>query len=452
MAKHLHHADIETKQRRRAVVSSVLGTTIEWYDFFIYGTVGALVFPKLFFPGSDPYIGLMQTFLTFAIGFLARPLGGVFFGHFGDKIGRKTTLIVTIILMGLATTLMGIMPTYENIGIWAAVLITLLRFLQGFSVGGEWAGAVILALEWSRRPKRGLMAALPQMGVPFGLILSSGVVSITIGLTGDAFDTWGWRIPFLASFILLVIGVYMRISVMETPVFQEVLSTKRTARTPLIETFKSYPLSLLFGLLANLQVFATFYIFNTYFVSYGATVLQMPKNLFVNATLIGALFLGITIPLAGFLSDHFKRRSIILFGYFLTIIFAFPYFSLINTQVPLLIILAATISLILFGIFYGPIAAFNTESFPPALRYTGSSLIYQVAGATAGGFSPMIAVYLYKTFGSTYAISLYIALVGVLSLIGSAFLKSVSHLEVHQTADTPHGQPLVESSPSIEGQ
>ncbi|WP_273000915.1 MFS transporter, partial [Hydrogenibacillus schlegelii] len=295
------------------MASSIIGTTIEWYDFFVYGTVAALVFPKLFFPGSDPYVALMQTFLTFAIGFLARPLGGMFFGHFGDRIGRKTTLIVTIVLMGAATTLMGLMPTYEHIGLWAAVLITLLRFLQGFSVGGEWAGAVILALEWSERPTRGLMASLPQMGVPFGLILSSAVVSLTIALTGDAFDAWGWRIPFLLSFILLVLGVWMRLSVMETPIFQQVLNTRRTARAPLLETFRRHPASLFFGLLANLQVFATFYIFNTYFVSYGATILQMPKNLFVNATLVGAIVLMLTIPIAGFLSDRVPRRSVVLF-------------------------------------------------------------------------------------------------------------------------------------------
>ncbi|MBT9281720.1 MAG: MHS family MFS transporter [Hydrogenibacillus schlegelii] len=422
--------EVERRQRRRAVASSIIGTTIEWYDFFVYGTVAALVFPKLFFPGSDPYVALMQTFLTFAIGFLARPLGGMFFGHFGDRIGRKTTLIVTIVLMGAATTLMGLMPTYEHIGLWAAVLITLLRFLQGFSVGGEWAGAVILALEWSERPTRGLMASLPQMGVPFGLILSSAVVSLTIALTGDAFDAWGWRIPFLLSFILLVLGVWMRLSVMETPIFQQVLNTRRTARAPLLETFRRHPASLFFGLLANLQVFATFYIFNTYFVSYGATILQMPKNLFVNATLVGAIVLMLTIPIAGFLSDRVPRRSVVLFGYALTVVYAFPYFALVNTKSPGAIVLAAAIGLMLFGIFYGPMAAVNTESFPPALRYTGSSLIYQVAGATAGGFSPMIATYLLKTFGTTHAISAYIALVGVLSLIGTAVLKAVAEREM----------------------
>lgn len=243
--------------RRRAAISSVIGTTIEWYDFFIYGTVGALVFPTLFFPESDPYAGLMQTFLIFAIGFVTRPVGSFFFSHFGDRFGRKTTLIFTLLMMGIATTTMGLLPTYETIGIWAPLLLSILRFLQGLSAGGEWGGAVLLSMEWAGRDRRGFFASLPQLGSPFGLVLSSTVVSLLLTVSGDAFFSWAWRIPFLFSLGLVIVGLYARLRVLESPEFQKVLKDENVSKAPVLESLRTYPKTILWAILVNIVMFSS---------------------------------------------------------------------------------------------------------------------------------------------------------------------------------------------------
>ncbi|MBW7642689.1 MFS transporter [Geobacillus thermoleovorans] len=411
------------RQKKRAAISSVVGTTIEWYDFFLYGTMAALVFPQLFFPQGDSYVALMQSFTTFALGFIARPVGAAIFGHFGDRIGRKATLVATLLLMGLATALIGLMPTYEQIGLWAPVLVTALRLIQGIGVGGEWGGAILIAMEWEEGKRRGLMASLPQMGVPFGLLSSSLVTTLMLAAGGDSFYAWGWRVPFLISFLLIAIGLYIRLKVLESPLFQEAMKKQETSKMPVGEVLVRHPREILWSALARVIENGSFYIFVTFIVSYGTTFLGMEKSIFVNVTIIAAIINALSIVYSGHLSDRWGRRRVYMTGVILLMLWAFPYYWLVNTKSVGLIFLATVVAMVLHGMLYGPQAAMIAENFPTRLRYSGASLGYQLASIIAGGPAPLVSTWLLHKYGSATAISFYIVVMGLISLAGVKMLQ-----------------------------
>lgn len=419
----------------RAAVASTIGTAIEWYDFFLYGTIAALVFPKLFFPNSDPYVGTLLTFSTYFIGFIARPVGAAIFSHFGDRVGRKTALIVTLLLMGISSTIIGFMPSYESIGIWAPILLTVLRVCQGLGVGGEWGGSVLLSMEWGNSKRRGLMASWPQMGVPLGLLFSSLAVSLFINVSGTAFLAWGWRIPFILSIVLVIIGLFIRLKVEETPQFQKVLEEKQVARQPVIEVVKENWREIILSALLRMAEQAPFYIFITFVISYGTQQLQVDKQFLVNATLVGAFFSLISVPFFGHLSDKIGRKKMYMLGAIATLIWAFPYYGMLNSGTPVLIFLAIVISLLPHDMMYGPQAALIAENFPTRLRYSGASLGYQLASVIAGGPAPLIAAYLLHTYGTSTAISLYIIFNAVVTIIATSMLKDRSKQDVQVIGD-----------------
>jgi MFS family permease len=368
----------------KAAVSSTIGTAIEWYDFFLYGTAAALVFPKLYFPGSSEYAGTLLAFSTYFVGFLARPIGAAIFGHYGDRIGRKYTLIITLLLMGLSSVAIGLVPPFQTIGIWAPLLLTLLRVLQGLGVGGEWGGSVLLAMEWGRTHRRGLMASWPQMGVPIGVLLSAGLFTLFNNLTGDDFGTWGWRIPFLLSSVLILVGLYIRGRVLETPIFARLLEEKKTARAPVVEVLRNIPREVILSALLRTGQQAPFYIFITFVLTYGSATLGLDQGFMLNTTLVAAAISCFTVPFWGHVSDIVGRKRLYLIGAAVLAVYAFPYFSLLDTRSHGLVLLAVALSLPLHDIQYGPQAALIAESFPSNLRYSGASLGYQLASITSG--------------------------------------------------------------------
>ncbi len=409
---------------RRALIASTIGTSLEWYDFFLYGSAAALVFPKLFFPSASPYIGAIEAFATFAVGFAARPLGAAIFGHFGDRIGRKNTLIITLLLMGLASFLIGVLPTADAIGVWAGVLLVALRVVQGIGVGGEWGGSVLLAMEWSRSERRGFVGSWPQLGVPIGLLLSSGAMALTMRLTGDAFETTGWRWPFLLSIVLIAIGLLMRLRIEESPEFTRMVREHRVVRRPVFEVVRTHRRAIVLTSLMRLAEQTPFYLFTAFVLSYGTDRLGMDRSLLVAGTLAAAALALFTVPFFGWLSDRVGRKRLYLLGAALTLAMAVPYVALLQTRIPLVAFLTVGLSLVPHDMQYGPQAALIAEAFPPELRYSGSSLGYQFASVLAGGPAPLIATWLTHTFSSGYAISAYIAVTAVITLIATALLPT----------------------------
>ncbi|MCL6600551.1 MAG: MHS family MFS transporter [Alicyclobacillus macrosporangiidus] len=422
--------EIRQTQVRRAAIASTIGTAIEWYDYFLYGTAAALVFPKLFFPNSDPFIGQLQSFATMFLGFVARPVGAAIFGHYGDRLGRKATLIITLLLMGLSSAAMGILPSYAAIGVWAPVILIILRILQGIGVGGEWGGSVLLSMEWGHHQRRGLMGSWPQLGVPLGLLFSSLFMSIFIAISGSGFNTWGWRIPFLLSLVMVLIGLFIRLRVMETPHFQEVLQRQKVVKVPVIEALKSHPKEIVLSALVRMAEQAPFYLFITFILSYGSTYMHYNKGFLTNATTVAAVLSLFTVPFAGYLSDRIGRRKMYAIGAVLVLLYAYPYFWMVNTGVAALAFIAIVISLIPHDLLYGPQAALIAENFPSHLRYSGASLGYQLASVIAGGPAPLIATWLMHKYGSSSAISAYIIFNAVVTLIALAFLKGRSEDEI----------------------
>jgi len=419
------------RQLRRAVIASTVGTTIEWYDFFLYSIVTGLVFAKLYFPQSDPMIGTLQAFTIYAVGFIARPVGAAIFGHYGDRIGRKSTLIATLVLMGLATFLVAFVPTYEEIGIWGAVMLTVLRFLQGVGVGGEWAGSVLMSMEWARTDKhRGFIASWPQFGVPAGLFLANLAVLGFSWMSGDEFLQWGWRVPFFLSIFLIAIGLYIRISVLETPLFAKLLAEKKVEKQPIIEAIRKHPKEILLSAFARLGEQAPFYIFTAFVFTYGTLHLKMDRNSILEALLAASLLSFFTVPFSGWLSDRIGRRRMYMIGAATMGIFAFVYFAMLDTLVPGWIFFAIFVSLIPHNMMYGPQAAMIAEAFTGRLRYSGASLGYQLASIIAGGPAPLIAAALFAKFGSGYAIAAYIAACATVSLVATAMLKDYTNKDI----------------------
>ena len=408
---------LKTSQRRRAVLASVVGTTIEWYDFFLYGTAAALIFPKLFFPGSDPYIGVLLAFGTQFGGFAARPIGAAIFGHYGDRIGRKATLIATLLIMGIGTALIGLLPTYAAIGVLAPILLTVLRILQGIAVGGEWGGSVLLAMEWGSTKRRGFMASWPQMGVPLGLLLSTFLVQVMSATTGPDFEVWGWRVPFLVSLLLVAVGLYVRLRVLESPEFAAVKERKEVVRLPLTEVLRTQWREVLLSAFVRLSEQAPFYLFITFVLTYGTQHLKLTRGSLLTDTMIAAAVGLVSVPLFGHLSDLIGRRRMYGIGVVCTGLFAFPYFGLLNTREAALVLLAIVLSLVFHDMQYGPQAALIAESFGTNVRYSGAGLGYQLASVIAGGPAPLIAAAILKNTGSSNGIAWYIVGCAVISMI-----------------------------------
>jgi len=424
--------------RRRAVLASTVGTTIEWYDFFLYGTAAALIFPKLFFPGSSPYAGVLASFSTLFVGFAARPVGAAIFGHYGDRVGRKATLVITLVMMGVATFLIGVLPSHATIGVFAPVLLVLLRVIQGIGVGGEWGGSVLMSMEWGDKRRRGLMASWPQLGVPMGLLLSTGMVKWMSAVTGPNFDRWGWRVPFLVSIVLVGIGLYVRLRVLESPEFSEVKAKRTVVKQPVMDVIRRYPREILTSALIRMSEQAPFYLFITFVLTYGTKELDLAKGDLLNDTIIAAGLGLVSVPFFGHLSDRFGRRLIYGIGVVCTGLYAFPYFGLLNTRNSGLILLAIVVSLVVHDMQYGPQAALIAENFGANVRYSGAGIGYQLASVIAGGPAPLIAAAILKTTGSSTGISWYIVGCAVVSLAALILMpRHASDTVVMQPADGP---------------
>ena len=403
---------------RRAVVSSAAGTTIEWYDFFLYGVAAALVFPQKFFPGSDPYVATLLAFSTYFVGFVARPVGAALFGHYGDRIGRKTTLIATLVLMGGATVGIGLVPDYSRIGIWGAVLLTFFRVLQGIGVGGEWGGAVLMAGEWTDPKRRGFTTSFAQFGAPAGMLLANGALALTSVLTSEeTFLSWGWRVPFLLSVGLVFVGLYIRVGVLETPVFAKLRSQGRVERTPVLQVLRYHWREVVLTALLRSGQQTPFYIFTTYVLTYATQQMGFDRSLILSFVMIQALVSMFAIPYFGHLSDVIGRRRITAIGCVVMMVFPFVYFAMLDTRILWVVFLAIVLGLPSQDLQYGPQAAFIAERFPGTLRYSGASLGYQLASITAGGPAPIVALYLYQRFQTSMAVAAYVAVTALVSLI-----------------------------------
>jgi MFS family permease len=424
------------RELRRAVVAATVGTTIEWYDFLLYSTMAGLVFGKLFFPNEAPLTATLNSFAIYFVGFVARPVGAFIFGHFGDRVGRKSTLIVTLMLMGISTFLVAFLPGYASIGIWGAVLLTILRLLQGIGVGGEWGGSVLLAMEWARHNnERGFLSSWPQFGGPAGLFLANLSVLIFSRMSGDAFLSWGWRIPFALSIVLVGIGLWIRLRILETPVFRNLVAQRRIERAPILEVCRKKPGTILAAMFARTSEQAPFYIFTAFIFAYGTTTLHASRDLLLAGVLAAVCVSAVTIPLSGYISDRIGRKKMYIIGCVTMGVFGFIYFGLIDTGLPALIFIAMMLSLIPHDIQYGPQAALIAESFTPRLRYSGASIAYQLASITAGGPAPLIATALFATYKSGTPIAIYILITAIISIIATMFLKDYTGRDVSAEYD-----------------
>ncbi|MFZ1923338.1 MAG: MFS transporter [Xanthobacteraceae bacterium] len=425
-------------QLRKAVIASTVGTAIEWYDFFLYGTAAGLIFGKAYFPNHDALTGTLLAFGTYFIGFVGRPIGAAIFGHYGDRIGRKATLIATLMCMGLATFAIAFVPTYDSIGIWGAVILTILRAVQGIGVGGEWGGSVLMSMEWSRtHGQRGLVASWPQFGVPCGLLLSTGAIAIFSYWTGDQFAVWGWRIPFALSIVLVGIGLWIRLGILETPVFQKLLDEQKIENAPIIEVIKKQPKEIILSAFLRMSEQAPFYIFTAFIFSYAVGMLKMPRDFILSAIIVAAIVSFFTIPISGHISDKIGRKNMYMIGAVAMGVFGFIYFAMVDTTTPVLVFIAIVVSLIPHDMQYGPQSALIAESFTPRLRYSGSSLGYQLASLIAGGPSPIIATALFAAYHSGYAIAIYIAVCAIITLIATAMMPDYTGKDISAEYDAP---------------
>ena len=423
------------KEMRKVVAGSVFGTAMETYDLYLYGTAAALIFGHLFFTAADPVAATLLSLSTFAVSFVARPVGAIVFGHFGDRIGRKKMLFVTLLVMGISTALIGFLPTFEQIGVAAPLLLTILRFLQGFGYGGEYSGAVLMLAEHAPAEKRGFYAGLNNVGPVIGFLSSTLVfIGVSASMSEEAFLSWGWRIPFLFSFILVAIGVYVRAKVSESPIFKQAQQQSKAASTkkkiPLVAVFKKYPREVVLATGANIAQFATFYLASTWALNYGTTTLGLERTTLLTAVMIAVGTNAISIPVASALSDRIGRKRVLIIGTIATALWAFPFFALFNTAEYGLIVLAFIGLMVSYSFVYGPIAAFTSELFGTSVRFTGSALSYNLGGILGAAFAPLIATLLFTEFQSSTPIALYIIGVSIVSLICISLARETTKVDL----------------------
>jgi metabolite-proton symporter len=418
---------------RLVAFASFIGTTIEWYDFFLYGTAAALVFNRLFFPEFDPLTGTLASYGTYTVGFVARPIGGIVMGHYGDRIGRKSMLVLTLMIMGVATFLIGLVPTYEQIGPWGAVLLVLLRIAQGFGVGGEWGGAVLMAVEHAPPGKRGFYGSWPQIGVPAGLVLATAVFAAFQRLPEDQFLTWGWRVPFLLSIALVGIGLLIRMRILETPAFERLKETRSHVRMPIVEVLRKYPREVLLAGGARVAENGAFYIYSTFVLVYATQHVGIPSNQVLTGITIAAILELAAIPFFGALSDRFGRRPVYLFGAIVTAVFAYPFFWLFDTGSTPLIWLALAIAFVLsHAAMYAPQAAFLSEMFGTRVRYSGASLGAQLASIFAGGMAPLVATGILERGYGRGAVASYVIGMAAVTIVAVLAASETSHGDVER--------------------
>ncbi|HEY4311000.1 MAG TPA: MFS transporter [Pirellulales bacterium] len=417
----------------RVVLASFIGTTIEWYDFFLYGTAAALVFNKLFFPTLDPFAGTMASFATYAVGFFARPVGGIVFGHFGDRMGRKSMLVTTLMLMGMATFLIGVLPTYDQVGKLAPILLVTLRFVQGFGVGGEWGGAVLMVVEHGHQGRRGLNASWVQAGVPAGMVLATTIFGLFSWLPDEAFLSWGWRLPFLLGIALLCVGLFIRLQILESPLFAKMRDRNEQAGIPFFAVLKRYPRNILLAMGARVAENGSFYIFTVFVLTYATVELNVSRTSVLTGVLVASVAEFLVIPAFGLLSDRVGRRPVYLAGALGLALFSFPFFWMIDTGHPTIIGLAIVIGLVVQSAMYAPQAAFFSELFGTEVRYTGASIGYHLATPLAGGLAPLVCMALLRwADGSPWPIALY--------MIGLSTITLVSVWLAAETRDAQLGE------------
>jgi MFS family permease len=423
-------------QLRRAVVAGTVGTIIEAYDFLLYVQVAPLVFAHLYFPSEDPLVGTLQAFGIYAVGFVARPVGAALFGHYGDRIGRKVTLITTLLLTGLSTFAVGFVPGYDYIGIWGAIILTVVRFIQGIGIGGEWGGATLIAMEWARTNKhRGFITSWPQWGGPAGLFLANLMVLLFSWISGDQFLSWGWRVPFWLSIVMVGIGLYIRLGILETPIFRRIVEEHRVSRAPVLEVLRQQPGMVALTAICRMAEQGPFYIFAAFIFTYGTQALHQSRNLLLAAVMCATALSAVTTPLCGHISDLIGRKRMYLIGIVTMGLFGYVYFALLNTGIPAVIFLAVILSFIPHDMQYGPQAALIAECFPPRLRYSGSSLGFHLSSVIAGGPAPLIATALYAATGSGYVIAVYITITAVIAGLATLPLPDYTNRDVSEELD-----------------
>ncbi|MFJ9041300.1 MFS transporter [Streptomyces sp. NPDC102406] len=402
---------------RRVAVASFIGTAIEFYDFYVYGTAAALVLNEAFFPNLSSLNATLASFSTYAVAFAARPIGSLVFGHFGDRVGRKSVLVASLLLMGLSTACVGLLPGYDTLGVWAPLLLVLLRFLQGVGLGGEWGGAALLAVEHAPRGRRGLFAAFPQLGPSVGFFAATGIFwLLSEFLSDDAFRSWGWRVPFLLSFLLVAVGLFVRLKISETPVFAQVMRDQETSKAPASEVFRRHPKEILLGAGGMVVAYGLFYTATTYCLAYGTKTLGVPRGTMLAVSLVACLFLAAGTWLAATRSDAGGRRRTVLAGSGLAAVWGLVLFPLMDTEQPVLIALALGGALFCMGVVYGPMGAYLPELFGVRVRYSGASFAYNLGGVLGGAVAPLVATRLQSTFGSS-SVGWYVSAMAVVSLL-----------------------------------
>ncbi len=415
---------------RPVILASFVGTAIEWYDFFLYGTAAALVFNRLFFPNVDPLVGTLSAFGTFAVGFVARPIGGIVFGHYGDRLGRKSMLVYSLGIMGVATFLIGLLPTYDSIGVWAPILLVVLRFAQGIGVGGEWGGAVLMAVEHAPDRRRGIAGAWPQMGVPAGLFLSTIVFGLFSRLDDEQFLSWGWRVPFLLSVAMVAVGLFIRLRILETPAFTRLQQASRQEARPLMTAVRRYRRSMLLAMGMRVAENGLFYVYTVFVLSYGPSALGVSRQTMLWGVTLAALLGLVAIPSFGALSDHVGRRPVYLFGAVFSLAYAFPFFWLLETRSSAVIWLAIVLGVTVgHNAMYGPQAAYFSELFGSSVRYSGTSVSYQLASVLAGGLAPFIATALLVTWGRS-AVAIYMMVLAAITVSATYLATETYRAEV----------------------
>ena len=439
MASAVDHTPVADVDIRKVAFASAIGCTIEWYDFFLYNTFSALVFNRLFFPSFDPLVGTMLAYTTALVGFIARPVAGIVFGHFGDRLGRKKMLILTLLIMGIGTFLIGCLPTYNSIGVWAPVLLLLLRIVQGLGVGGEWGGAVLMAVEHSPEGRRGFFGSWPQMGVPAGLALATGMVAIFSALPGDTFLQWAWRVPFLISAVLVGVGIYIRLKLMETPAFVRVQKTQSVSRVPFMDLIRRHPKQVLLGMGCRYIEGVTFNIYGVFVITYLATVLKVPRTTSLLAVTLASIVMLFFIPVFGHLSDVHGRRKVFGIAAFLTGILAFPAFWVMSSSSGNSVLVALAIIIpfgFVYAAVYGPVAALFSELFDTRVRYSGISFVYQFSGIFASGLTPIIATALLRQGGGEpWLVATYMLVVALISTLSVYALKETSRADIVAPAE-----------------